>query len=247
MAKKDKGFLLIRGLTRGQGHWGDFPQLLEQKGEAPIFYVDLPGNGERFREKSPWKIDTYTDQTRPLVKAWLEKYDLQVVAVSMGAMVMSHWISHFQQDFSKAFFINTSSRKHSKPLERFNAKGLFHSPHILDPSQRESEILQLTSNNIQRRNKFSQIFQDYNKSHPVSLENTAAQITASAMYSFPESKPATEITFANSKADRLVNCSCSEKLAAAWQAPLVQHPSAGHDLPLDEPEWLVQQILDRTL
>ncbi|PMZ18082.1 alpha/beta hydrolase, partial [Pseudomonas sp. FW306-02-F08-AA] len=36
---------------------------------------------------------------------------------------------------------------------------------------------------------------------------------------------------------------CSQALAAAWNLPLVMHPFAGHDLPLDDPAWVVAQVL----
>jgi hypothetical protein len=46
-----------------------------------------------------------------------------------------------------------------------------------------------------------------------------------------------------SRADRLVDGSCSRALA--YRVPgarLAEHDSAGHDLPLDDPEWVVAQI-----
>ena len=43
--------------------------------------------------------------------------------------------------------------------------------------------------------------------------------------------------------DRLVSPRCSQRLAAAWKVPLALHPSAGHDLPLDDPDWLLAQLV----
>jgi hypothetical protein len=45
-----------------------------------------------------------------------------------------------------------------------------------------------------------------------------------------------------SRADALVHCACSSKLAAAWGATLIAHPWAGHDLPHDDPVWLAETI-----
>lgn len=45
-----------------------------------------------------------------------------------------------------------------------------------------------------------------------------------------------------SEQDRLVNVACSKTLASRWQIPLSLHPDAGHDLPLDDPDWLYEQI-----
>jgi alpha-beta hydrolase superfamily lysophospholipase len=48
----------------------------------------------------------------------------------------------------------------------------------------------------------------------------------------------------NGAADRLVDPRCSRALAARWGAELHVHPHAGHDLPLDEPEWLVDRLVE---
>lgn len=42
--------------------------------------------------------------------------------------------------------------------------------------------------------------------------------------------------------DRLVDYRCSRELAQTWYADYVEHERAGHDLPLDEPEWLTSII-----
>ena len=35
---------------------------------------------------------------------------------------------------------------------------------------------------------------------------------------------------------------CSLRLASSWAVPLILHLHAGHDLPLDDPEWVIDQI-----
>jgi hypothetical protein len=42
--------------------------------------------------------------------------------------------------------------------------------------------------------------------------------------------------------DRLVDPTCSRRLAAAWACPLAVHPWAGHDLPLDDAQWVLDQV-----
>jgi hypothetical protein len=44
--------------------------------------------------------------------------------------------------------------------------------------------------------------------------------------------------------DRLAHPTCSGRLAEALAAPLVVHPTAGHELPLDDPDWLLAQLHD---
>jgi pimeloyl-ACP methyl ester carboxylesterase len=46
----------------------------------------------------------------------------------------------------------------------------------------------------------------------------------------------------HSAGDRMVAPSCSKRIAAALRARLAVHPSAGHDLTLDDPAWCAAQI-----
>ncbi|MBL8992535.1 MAG: hypothetical protein JNM63_04295 [Spirochaetia bacterium] len=43
--------------------------------------------------------------------------------------------------------------------------------------------------------------------------------------------------------DRLINSKCSERLSKSLGFPIAVHPTAGHDLALDDPEWLIEKIL----
>jgi pimeloyl-ACP methyl ester carboxylesterase len=45
-----------------------------------------------------------------------------------------------------------------------------------------------------------------------------------------------------SQTDHLVNVICSTTLAQRWQCALHLHPSAGHDLPLDDGDWVITHI-----
>ena len=55
-------------------------------------------------------------------------------------------------------------------------------------------------------------------------------------------KPQQPVLVVASQADRLVDYRCGLKLARAWSTDYLQHKSAGHDLPLDDPTWLVHVI-----
>ncbi|MCB0406521.1 MAG: hypothetical protein KDD51_17190, partial [Bdellovibrionales bacterium] len=46
-----------------------------------------------------------------------------------------------------------------------------------------------------------------------------------------------------SEKDRLASPSCSRALAAHLHWPLVAHATAGHDLALEDPAWLSDQIV----
>ena len=46
----------------------------------------------------------------------------------------------------------------------------------------------------------------------------------------------------NGAGDRLVDPRCSDRIAAAFGLPLHRHPRAGHDLPLDAPDWVAAEV-----
>jgi len=46
----------------------------------------------------------------------------------------------------------------------------------------------------------------------------------------------------SSRGDRLVDARCTDALAAAWGLKPRVHPWAGHDLPLDDPDWTIRQV-----
>jgi hypothetical protein len=82
----------------------------------------------------------------------------------------------------------------------------------------------------------------YRQQCPVSRANALRQLIAAARYRAPTHEPATGILLLGSTHDALVNSLCSKALAEAWQVPLALHPTAGHDLPLDDPQWVAREI-----
>jgi len=40
----------------------------------------------------------------------------------------------------------------------------------------------------------------------------------------------------------MVHPRCSQRLARAWGAQFALHPSAGHDLPLDDGDWVAREV-----
>ena len=42
--------------------------------------------------------------------------------------------------------------------------------------------------------------------------------------------------------DRLVDPRCTTAIARAWGVPHELHPWAGHDVPLDDPGWVIEQV-----
>lgn len=234
-------FVLIRGLLREARHWGEFTGSLQQKfPHAMISTPDIPGNGQLHQATSPKTIAEMTEALRQQINA---NQPLRLIALSMGGMVAMDWMTRYQDEVEAAVLINTSARPLSPFYHRLRwtvypqvIQMIFHSA-----AQKEADILNLTSNRHPHDNKLLESWQQWQQQNPVSTTSARNQFLAAAKFSIT-GKPRQPLLVVTSRTDRLVDYRCSLKLAQIWETGYVQHETAGHDLPLDEPEWLAHVI-----
>ena len=104
-------WLLLRGLTREAGHWGDFPcQLQAALPEARILAIDLPGNGTLHRQASPSTIPAMVAACRAELATRGVAGPVHLVAMSLGAMVAIAWAAAHPDELSGSVLINGSLR-----------------------------------------------------------------------------------------------------------------------------------------
>jgi pimeloyl-ACP methyl ester carboxylesterase len=82
------------------------------------------------------------------------------------------------------------------------------------------------------------------RQHPVSRMNAVRQLWAASRYRLPVNKPAVPLLVLVGAGDALVDPSCSQRLAQHWQTAFAEHPSAGHDIALDDGAWVARQVRD---
>jgi pimeloyl-ACP methyl ester carboxylesterase len=234
-------FVLIRGLLREARHWGKFTSYLQQQFPGALISTpNVPGNGMQHHEISPKSISGMTEALRRQINL---NQPIRLIALSMGGMIAIDWMARYPHEVAGVVLINTSAR----PLSPFYRRlrwiiypriicMLFHSA-----MQKEADILSLTSNRHQHDNRLLESWRRWQRQYPVSRASARNQFLAAAKFSIP-AKPRQPMLIVTSQADQLVDYRCSLKLAQIWQAGYVQHESAGHDLPLDEPEWLASTI-----
>lgn len=234
-------FVLLRGLWREARHWGEFPGHLQQRfPNALISTPDIPGNGLRNQEISPDTIAGMTDALRQQVNL---SQPVRLIALSMGGMIAIDWMTRYPAEIEAAVLINTSAKPLSPFYRRLRwtayayvLRLLFHSR-----AEREADILCLASNRHSQDSKLLESWRQWQRQSPVSPASARNQFLAAVKFSIT-TKPQQPLLVVTSRADRLVDYRCSHKLAQIWNADYVEHESAGHDLPLDESEWLVQVI-----
>lgn len=238
-------WLLLRGLMRETRHWGDFPARLAAAGQTSTYTLDLAGNGLRYSETSG---PTVPDMADDVADQWqrLRGGPVRVLALSLGGMVAAEWARQAPHTVTELVLCNSSFRPYSAPWERFQPRALSKLLRLLLTApaalEIETEILRLSSNRPEAHAAQLCDWVQWRQQCPVSAGNVLRQLAAAARYRAAPA-PAVATRVLSSAGDRLVSPRCSQRLAAAWKVPLALHPSAGHDLPLDDPDWLLAQLV----
>jgi pimeloyl-ACP methyl ester carboxylesterase len=240
-------WILLRGLTRETRHWGRLPGLLQEAlGADQIVMLDLPGNGEFADLRAPQTVARMVDFVRRTALPGGACAPYRVLAMSLGGMVAADWAQRYPGEIGRLVLINTSMRPFSRMHERLRPcawPGLLDvAAHWRDAARAEGGIHRLTCNHVATRDADLAAWCEIRRSAPVSRGNAMRQLWAAARYSAAAAKPRCPLLILSSRADKLVNPVCSERLAAAWNATHFEHPWAGHDLPHDDPAWIIEQV-----
>lgn len=240
-------WVLLRGLMRDARHWGAFPDVLRAAiPGTKLCLLDLPGNGLRNLETSPASVPTMAEWVRAeLLRQGLPP-PYRVFAMSLGAMVAVAWADAHPEELECAVLANTSLKPISPFYRRLQpaAWPLLLRMALTNPDARAAEeaILQLTSRHLDQTCSVLDDWTRWRLSHPVSRANALRQLLAAMRFTAPQRAPQTRLLLLTGAQDRLVDTRCSQALAATWQCEIAVHPTAGHDLPLDDAAWVAQHI-----
>lgn len=240
-------WVFLRGLTRDSRHWGDFPDLFRRElADARVHTPDLPGNGVRCAQISPQNVETMVETFRAQLSEQGISPPYHLLAMSLGAMVAVAWANAYPEDICGCVLINTSLRPFSPVYRRLRPQNY---PRLLklallggSENEWESTILALTSHHPQSPVELPAAWVNYRRQHPVSMRNTLRQLFAAARYRAPRTPPPASMLILSSRQDALVHPSCSRQLARHWNTGFAEHPTAGHDLPLDDGLWVISEV-----
>jgi pimeloyl-ACP methyl ester carboxylesterase len=235
-------WLLLRGLARESAHWGDLPEQLRRARPQDSFHtLDLPGTGLNRHLRSPTCI-TEMHQFAQQATLHLPR-PLGLIGLSLGGMVALDWALHWPENFAGLVLISSSSGL-SFPWRRLRPAqwaGVVRMLTRTDSDAREQAILALTSNQPINAAVAEQ-WQQIQRERPVARFDVIRQLYAASRYKPPHQTLRIPALVLASRGDRLTDWRCSRDLAQAWDWPLKVHLKAGHDLPLDDPQWLIAQI-----
>ena len=237
--------LLLRGLLRESRHWLNFPNKLAQVLQRPVLSLDLPGCGVWHHLRSESTIPKLRAQ---LQAQWQRQYPeyqekaMDVVAISMGGMLALDWALAAPAQIQSLTLINSSSAGLSPIWQRFKPQNYLKVLQALvcDTQQREQLIWQMTVNSPINPPILA-LWQQWATECPVTRANALRQLWAASRFRIKQI-PSCPIQILSSVEDRLVSSACSQALADKLQAPIFSHATAGHDLPLEDSEWLVAKI-----
>jgi pimeloyl-ACP methyl ester carboxylesterase len=242
-----KHLILLRGLAREAAHWLDFPDLLQHAlgDDYQLHLVDFPGCGKYFREDALTTVAAMTDHARheidvATIRARNEA--IYIVGISMGGMVALDWAQRYPDELRGLVLINSSAG--NQPLSwRLQPSAWLRMIHALIASsnEREAAVLSLVSNNRDDYPLHIKQWRNIQLQRPVTRKTILTMLRAAARF-----HPHHECTVAGlviaSEQDRMVSVRASNDIARQFNWPIIHHPSAGHDLPMDNPQWLAGKI-----
>jgi pimeloyl-[acyl-carrier protein] methyl ester esterase len=242
-------FILLRGLTRESAHWGDFvPQLKAAFPNAKLAQLDLPGAGPYFREASPNTTRGILEKVRAqAIEQGALAEPATLIAVSLGGMIAWEWLLNYPEDIGRAVLINISLGGLSPFYRRLRWQcygKLFAASGNRNIEEREPALLKLLSNREENYRQTAAEWIAIQKARPINPKNAFRQLYAAATYQPEDIKPKPPILLLNSLGDKLVSPHCSTVIAQKWHLELHTHPWGGHDLTLDDGEWVVAEIAD---
>ncbi|TVQ78800.1 MAG: alpha/beta hydrolase [Bradymonadales bacterium] len=234
-------WLFLRGLARSQKHWADFPHRFETKIEgAKVCCLDNPGFGTEQQSQSPLSVAAIQENLRG---RWLSLAETQsgpwaILGISLGGMIAYHWLKKDPQDFEAAVFINSSAANLGKPWERLQLSSfvkLLGAVSTLDSVEREKRILRISC-----ERPFSDLpFPP----EGVSVKQALRQLVAATRFKIAGRLSQNSLLLCSLK-DQIVSPKVSQNFGKAVGSSIRVHASAGHDIPLDDPDWTIQQIAD---
>jgi pimeloyl-ACP methyl ester carboxylesterase len=241
-------WLLLRGLARERRHWHDFPRVLSrQRGTHRVYLLDVAGVGTEHRVRPRPSLEWLArDLGQRLQALPLPDEGWSLLGLSLGGMLCLELCRLYPDRIRQAVIINASSRL-SPLAARLRLGALARLIQVLgsrEPRRREHLLLQLTSSlPAAERHGFAERAAAFAIDAPVHPSAVVQQLLAAARFYPPDPRSLrARLLFLASRSDALVDPLCTRDLARFYAASYAEHPSAGHDLPLDDPAWLREHL-----
>jgi pimeloyl-ACP methyl ester carboxylesterase len=236
-------WIFIRGLTRSSAHWGDFIAEFERAMPARVIALDLPGNGSLCSQLSPASVAEMAEACRVQWLSMGEGGSVNILALSLGAMVATQWANQWPDEVQRLVLVSTSMRPLNPFWQRMRPTALWALLWTLAGASAiklEQTILRVTANHPRYDVLLAWCVE--RTRNPVSTRNGLRQLWAAARYRVPNKPPLARTLVLAGEMDRLVSVECTRALMQHWGCEGALHPTAGHDLTLDDGPWVIGEM-----
>ena len=203
-------------------------------------------NLDAFFLRKVWRFGAMLDFCRKELARREVKPPYFLLAMSLGAMVATEWAYQSPEEIAGCVLINTSFQAFSPFYHRLRPRNYLPLLRLAllssAPAETERALLRLTSNEVAKRESVIAAWIETRRHRPVKAVNALRQLLAALRYRARTVPPATALLILCSEHDRLVHFECSMTIASCWKCSLALHPSAGHDIALDDPDWVIERI-----
>lgn len=237
--------VLLRGLARGRHHWGGFVDLVRRSlPDCRVVCLDLAGNGDRFREPSPSDIHQAVADIRGQLQCrYSSASPCHVLGLSLGGMIALQWLHDYPDEVAQAVVINTSHAGLCDTRQRMQPGAMWRllAAAWLPPAASERLILSLTMNTRPSPAWLAHCVR-LSRTQPVTSANLYRQVKVARSFDTALDIDPPRVLLVASEKDRLADAGCSRAIADHFGFAFASHPTAGHELPMDDGPWLAGTI-----
>ena len=249
-SQKTQTWLLLRGWGRSKGHWLDFPELFAQSKlvKREVICIDLPGMGDDKEGTSPATITEIRKalQKKAMLDPRLQK-PFHLLGISLGGMVALDWALSTPDQLAGVVIVNSSVASESRFYQRLkfaNLGRLFKIATEREMIKKEELILSMLSNFPGLQSDIGKRWARISAEKTPKTSNLLIQLFAASTYSPPPLDLKVPGLVLVAEGVRFVDPHCSYRLAEKYRIPLRQHPWGGHELSLDDPNWIISSVED---
>jgi pimeloyl-[acyl-carrier protein] methyl ester esterase len=237
-------WVLIRGLVSERYHWGRFVSQLEGHFPQHRFHsADILGNRLGREKLTPLQLSKNLAGLRSQVTSPGKKI---LLGFSLGGMLALEWAYAHPDEVAAVVLINSSlnSSPIAKRLQPQALLTILRSARQKTLTAKEEIILKMTTGLVDEV-RIKAIAEDWGRhslENPIRAANFFLQLGLAAQIKPRPTPPSSPVLILSSGKDRVVHPSCSLELAERLQLQPKVHPEAGHDLTLEDPQWVLEQL-----
>lgn len=245
-------WLLIGPMGRECASWGEAPQVLRMHIEAvqpggSLWPLDLPGTGRLWRQASPSRISGVVEELRRRVAQDGHTGPFGLIASSWASCVATEWARQYADEIGAVVLISPAMRPFTPVLRSLDFKqwvvALGQVLGRRSPFEPDTRLLRSHTNGLRPATAdLVAHWRALRRKHPLKARNGWRQLLAVWRYQSSKRRAHPSVLLLAGKADVWMDWRVSAAISRAWGSALRLHPEGGHDLLLDDPQWVARSM-----